>query len=227
MTLVTVEVEKYGGSLTEFCIFVLIPLCEVHVKKLEAVKSGWVPHELCTSIASRKDSFTYLQILDTKAYNVEGVGVELAPLVMCKAVERWHTETKLLLCRCHRYGTLLYSCIEWASNVIPETQAPAEDLKEFVDNGQTILSTVRSLVAIGRLDIYTHSSPLRIISQNIQIRPWRQAARNIPDSRYIFHIRLKISAAAAFHLSVQVVCSTSPSAAPTSSVVLTDASLAF
>ena len=40
MLLVTVEVEKYGGSLTEFCILVLIPLYEVHVKKLEAVKSG-------------------------------------------------------------------------------------------------------------------------------------------------------------------------------------------
>ena len=40
MLLVIVEVEKYGGSLTEFCILVLIPLCEVHVKKLEAVKSG-------------------------------------------------------------------------------------------------------------------------------------------------------------------------------------------
>ena len=40
MTLVTVEVEKYGGSLTEFCILVLIPLCKVHVKKLEVVKSG-------------------------------------------------------------------------------------------------------------------------------------------------------------------------------------------
>ena len=181
MLLVTVEVEKYGESLTEFCILVLIPLCEVHVKKLEAVKSGWVPHELCTSISSRKDSFIYLQILDTKTYKVEGVGVELTPLVMCKAMERWHTETKLQLCNHCHYGTLLYSCFEWTGNVIPKTQASTKDLKEFVDNGQTILSTVWSLVAIGRLDIYTHSSPLWIISQNIQIRPWQQAARNIPD----------------------------------------------
>ena len=40
MTLVMVDVEKHGGSLTEFCTLVLIPLCKVHVKKLKVAKLG-------------------------------------------------------------------------------------------------------------------------------------------------------------------------------------------
>ena len=161
--------------------------------------------------------------------------VSLAHPLLAANVEGgdWHHQlcTKLWKDGTHKqscsYGTLLHCCIEWTCNIIPQSQALAKDNKKFIDDHQPVFGPVKVVSYCQVNTKQTYNLPLQIISQNIQIIPWWQAARNIPDSWYMFHICLSISAAAAFHLSVQVVFSASPSTAPASSIMFTDGPLAF
>ena len=48
-------------------------------------------HKFCTSVATRKYTFTYLEVFKAKALNIERVIMELTKPIMGEAMERGYT----------------------------------------------------------------------------------------------------------------------------------------
>ena len=79
------------GRLTQFGILVFVPLSEVHIEELHTMELSCMLRKFFTSIATRKYTFTYLEVFKAKAPNIERVIMELTKPIMGEAMERQYT----------------------------------------------------------------------------------------------------------------------------------------